>query len=163
MWVNLVNRTLGFLRRNMRGCKSSARVAAYQGLVRPTLEYACSTWDPWNSGNIQQVEKVQRQAARFVTRNYHDRHPGSVTQMVQQLQWEPLQVRRVKIRLVLLHKIQHGLVAIPAETYLVPGDTRTRGEHKFRPPSVRKDVYKYSFFPRMAGTDYLHTSPVPPH
>ena len=80
------NRTLGFLRRNMRGCKSSARAAAYQGLVRPTLEYACSTWDPWNSGNIQQVEKVRRRAARFVTRNYHDRHPGSVTQMVQQLQ-----------------------------------------------------------------------------
>ena len=108
------NRTLGFLRRNMRGCKSSARAAAYQGLVRPTLEYAYSTWDPWNSGNIQQVEKVQRRAARFVTRNYHDRHPGSVTQMVQQLQWEPLQVRRVKIRLVLLYKIQQGLVAIPA-------------------------------------------------
>ena len=82
---------LGFLRRNMRGCKSSARAAAYQGLERPTLEYACSTWDQWNSGNIQQVEKVQRRAARFVTRNYHDRHPGSVTQMVQQLQLEPLQ------------------------------------------------------------------------
>ena len=145
------NRTLGFLRRNMRGCKSSARAAAYQGLVRPTLEYACSTWDPWNSGNIQQVEKVQRRAARFVTRNYHDRHPGSVTQMVQQLQWETLQVRRVKIRLVLLYKIQQGLVAIPAETYLVPGDTRTRGEHKFRPPNVRKDIYKYSFFPRTIG------------
>ena len=70
----------------------------------------------------------------FVTRNYHDRHPGSVTQMVQQLQWEPLQVRRVKIRLVLLYKIQHGL---SLQTYLVAGDTRTTGEHKFCPPSVR--------------------------
>jgi hypothetical protein len=84
----------------------------------------------------------RRSLARFVTRNYHDRHPGSVTQMVQQLQWEPLQVRRVKIRLVLLYKIQHGLVAIPAETYLVAGDTRTRGENKFCPPNVRKDVTK---------------------
>jgi hypothetical protein len=37
------NRTLSFIRRNMRGCKSSARAAAYQGLVRPTLEYTCST------------------------------------------------------------------------------------------------------------------------
>jgi hypothetical protein len=55
---------------------------------------------------------------------------------------ETLQVRRVKIRLVLLYKIQQGLVAIPAETYLVPGDTRTRGEHKFRPPNVRKDIYQ---------------------
>jgi hypothetical protein len=71
--------------------------------------------------------------------------------MVQQLQLEPLQVRRVKIRLILLYRIQHGLVAIPAETYLVAGDTRTRGEHKFRPPNVGKDVYKYSLFPRTIG------------
>ena len=55
--------------------------------------------------------------------------------------------------------IQHGLVAIPAETYLVPGDTRTRGEHKFCPPNLRKDVYKYSFFPRTIG-DWNR---LPPH
>ena len=32
--------------------------------------------------------------------------------MVTQLGWEPLQARRVKIRLRLLFKIQHNLVAI---------------------------------------------------
>ena len=101
-------------------------------------------------GTQETSNKLRKYKARFVTRNYHDRHPGSMTQMVQQLQWEPLQVRRVKIRLV-LYKIQHGLVAIQAETCLVAGDTRTRGEHKFRPPNVRKDVYKYSFFPRTIG------------
>ena len=36
------NKTLGFIRRNMRGCRTSQRSAAYQGLVRPTLEYACA-------------------------------------------------------------------------------------------------------------------------
>ena len=112
------NKTLGFIRRNLRGCKTSARSAAYQGLVRPTLEYACAAWDPWNSKHIQQLEKVQRRAARFATRNYHDRHPGSVTQMIEDLHWEPLQTRRLKIRLVLLYKIQHALVAIPAELRL---------------------------------------------
>jgi hypothetical protein len=49
-------------------------------------------------------------------KNYTDRQPGSVTQMVTQLGWEPLQVRRVKIRLLLLFKTQHNLVAIPAFT-----------------------------------------------
>jgi hypothetical protein len=34
------------------------------------------------------------------------------------LRWEPLQVRRVKIRLLLIFKIQHNLVAIPEEAYL---------------------------------------------
>jgi hypothetical protein len=33
----------------------------------------------------------------------------------------------------------------------VAGDTRTRGENKFCPPNVRKDVYKYSFFPWTIG------------
>jgi hypothetical protein len=68
--------------------------------------------------------------------------------MVTQLGWEPLQVRRVKIRLLLLFKTQHNLVAIPAEAYLLPSDPRTRGQNTFRIPSTRKDVYRNSFFPR---------------
>ena len=78
----------------------------------------------------------------------HNRQPGSVTQMVSQLGWEPLQVRRVKIRLLLLFKIQHNQVAIPAEAYLLPSDSRTRGQNTFRIPSTRKDIYRNSFFPR---------------
>jgi hypothetical protein len=66
------NKTLGFIKRNMRGCRTSARAAAYQGLVRPHLEYACSAWKPWTSNNIQKMERFQRRAARFATRNYHD-------------------------------------------------------------------------------------------
>ena len=142
------NRTLGFLKRNLRGCKTPARARAFEAIVRPTLEYAASIWDPHNSGQIEQVEKVQRRAARFATRNYTDRQPGSVTQMVNNLGWEPLQVRRVKIRLLLLFKIQHNLVAIPADIYLLPSDSRTRGQHTFQIPSTRRDVYKYSYFPR---------------
>jgi hypothetical protein len=68
--------------------------------------------------------------------------------MVTQLGWEPLQVRRVKIHLLLLFKIQHNLVAIPAEAYLLPTDSRTRGQNTFRIPSSRKDVYRNSFFSR---------------
>jgi hypothetical protein len=50
----------------------------------------------------------------------------------------------------LLFKIQHNLVAIPAEAYLLPSDFRTRGQNTctFRIPSTRKDVYRNSFFPR---------------
>jgi hypothetical protein len=69
--------------------------------------------------------------------------------MVTQLGWEPLQVRRVKIRLLLLFKIQHNLVAIPAEAYLLPSDSRTRDQNTFRIPSTRKDVYQNSFFPKI--------------
>jgi hypothetical protein len=46
-------------------------------------------------------------------------------------------------RLLLLFKIQHNLVAIPAEAYLLPSDSRTRGQNTFRIPSTWKDVYRY--------------------
>jgi hypothetical protein len=39
-------------------------------------------------------------------------------------------------------------VAIPAEVYLLPSDSRTRGQNTFWIPSTRKDVYRNSFFPR---------------
>ena len=44
------------------------REAAYKGLVRPILEYGSSVWDP-HEGLIDDLEKVQKRAARFVTRN----------------------------------------------------------------------------------------------
>ena len=53
------NRTLGFLKRNIRGCKTSARARAYEAIVRPTLEYAAYIWDPYNTGQINQLEKVE--------------------------------------------------------------------------------------------------------
>ena len=76
------NRTLGFLKRNLRGCRTTARARAYETIVRPTLEYAASIWDPHTIRQVTQLEKVQRRAARFATRNYWDPQPGSVTSMV---------------------------------------------------------------------------------
>ena len=145
----------------MRGCKTEARARAYEAIVRPTLEYAASIWDPHKTGQIDQLEKVQRRAARFTTRNYTDRQPGSVTQMVTNLGWEPLQVRRVKIRLLLLFKIQHNFVAIPADVYLIPSDSRTRGQHTFRQPTTRRDVYRHSFLPFGIGTNCQQQRPQP--
>ena len=59
------NRTLGFLRRNLFSCPQDVREAAYKGLVRPILEYGSSVWDPHYEGLIDDLEKVQKRAARF--------------------------------------------------------------------------------------------------
>jgi hypothetical protein len=42
-------------------------------MVRPTMEYASSVWDPTNRKKIGNLEKVQKRAARFVFNNYTDR------------------------------------------------------------------------------------------
>ena len=65
------NRTLGFLRRNLYSCPQEVKEAAYKGLVRPVLDYGSSVWDPPGVVLQEELESVQKCAARFVTGNYN--------------------------------------------------------------------------------------------
>ena len=51
------------------------------------MEYASSVWDPTNRKKIDNLEKVQKRAARFAFNTYTDRTPGCVTKMVESLKW----------------------------------------------------------------------------
>ena len=64
------NRTLGFLRRNLHSCPQEVKEAAYKGLVRPVLEYGSSVRDPPGAVFQEELESLQKRAARFVTGNY---------------------------------------------------------------------------------------------
>ena len=88
------NRTLGFLRRNLAACPLDVKESAYKGLVRPILEYCSSVWDPQSILLQDELEKVQKRAARFVTGNYVDYETGSMTGILKQLKWESLKKRR---------------------------------------------------------------------
>jgi len=70
-------RTLNFVRHNTYCCSQKAKNLAYLSLVGPSLEYAAAAWDPYTAKDIQQLERVQRRAARFVKKNYS--HTTSVT------------------------------------------------------------------------------------
>lgn len=86
-------------------------------MIRPQIEYAASVWDPHLATHTNQIEAVQRRAARWVMSDYS--RTSSVTSMLHTLGWRSLQLRRADARLVLMYKIIHGLVAIPS-VQLVP-------------------------------------------
>jgi hypothetical protein len=140
------NRTLGFLKRNLRVGPQKVKTVAYQAMVRPSLEYCSTVWDPHHQKRIHQIEMVQRRAARYVTRRYHN--TSSVTSMLGDLGWETLETRRAKCRLCFMYKMVHGLVAIPATNYFTPVSGRTRRNHNvtFFQPHATRDYYKYTFF-----------------
>ena len=121
------NSTLGFLRRNLKNCPEECRKLAYISLVRSTLEYESSIWDPYLQKDINSIEKVQRQAARFIKRDYKSREEGCVTNMLNDLDLPSLQQRREFNKLVFLFKIAGGMVpAINSCDYLTPQKPKRR-------------------------------------
>ena len=142
------NRTLGFLRRNLYACPMDVKEAAYKGLVRPILEYGSSVWDPSGIGLQEELESVQKRAARFVTGNYLY-ETGSMTSILGQLKWESLKKRRKDSRLILLYKGLKGKARLPVDD-LIPKTRLARNQHFmfFRLPSASIDAYKCSFFPQ---------------
>ena len=152
--VAKANRSLGYITRNLQTCPQNIKAQAYMTLVRPILEYAGTAWDPHHQKHIDKLEQVQRKAARFVT-NCRSREPGSVTQAMHTLKWQPPAQRREHTRLKLLYQIVNDIKT----TLKIPdhiankrseNSTRTRNYHtqKFMQPRTRTDIYKYSFFPR---------------
>ena len=142
------NRTLGFLRRNLHYCPQEVKEAAYKGLVRPVLDYGSSVWDPPPGVVLQEeLESVQKRAARFVTGNYNY-ETGSMTGILGQLKWKSprkggktidlycylkvLKVKPVYQQMTLSRKL--GVVGISTLA--------------FQTPIANTDVYKSSFFPQ---------------
>ena len=78
---------------------------------------------------------MQRRSARFVYD--HFRHANSVTPILNELNWAPLQERRAQYKVIMMYRIVHGLVDIPT-TYLTPFNIR-EGAHVQIQYTVRKN------------------------
>ena len=110
--------TLCFLRRNLAFALRSTKEVAYKTLVRPKLEYTAPIWSPHSKLQINQIEKVQRTAARWKCRRW--RNTSSVGEMLDELQWPSLEARRDQSSLLLFHKIHCGAAAIETDEYMTP-------------------------------------------
>ena len=145
--VGNANRSLGYIRRNIKSKNQEVRESAYNTLVRPQLEYASAVWDPHTKDYISKIEMVQRRAASWTTSNFDRR--ASVTEMLNKLGWRTLEQRRADARLCLFYKIVYGLVAVPLPDYVQYNNRISRYCHSmtFRQVSTSTDFYKYSFFP----------------
>ena len=142
------NQTLGFLKRNIRVHNKDLKSVAYKTLVRPQLEYASTVWYPHHDKDINKVEAVQRRAARWAIRDY--KYTSSVTAVLKDLNWRPLDQRRIDSRLLMMYKVTYDLVAIPAPEYLVRNTRQYRHIHSlaYRQIHTLNDYYRYTFFPR---------------
>ena len=108
-------------------------------------------WDPFTVKNISSIQKVQRQAARFVTSTYG--RDTSVTKLLNQLHWNT-QVRREAHRLICFYKMIDNQLDIDYQSHIeTKPDRRRRGHsNQFVIPAANTDVYTNSYFPRTLRT-----------
>ena len=111
-------KTMGFLRRNLALAPRHTKEVAYKTLVRPQLEYAAPVWNPYRILQIQEVEKVQRTAARWTCRRW--RNTSSVGDTLDELEWPSLEARREQSSLTFFYKIHSGTVSLDKDKYLTP-------------------------------------------
>ena len=143
------NKALGFICRNVGPCPEDVKKQAYLALVRPHFwvyqqrlglsspKTYSTDWDgPTPSSTLHQKQLLKRPwYSDNITRT-----TGITT----------LSTRRKISRITLLHKAIHEKVAIPIPSYIIKPTRTSRFHHPKRYIQIRpkKDVYKYSFFPR---------------
>jgi hypothetical protein len=131
--------TLNFVMRQLKGTNQVIKDKAYLSLVRPIMEYASSTWDPYRLGEMKEIEKVQRLAARRVTgrmkrfkltkdiKGTVEKVFEKPSEMVKELRWSTLANRRMHNRLSSMFRAIEG-----------------RGGWKELGDKIKKDNSKYS-------------------
>ena len=95
----------------------------------------------------EKLEAVQKSAARFITSNY-SYEEGSMTNIMKQLNLEPLKERRKQNRLILFCKGVHGQAKIPTDILKTPS-FKSKNSHQmpFRTIRTNTDAHKFSFMP----------------
>ena len=154
------NTSLSFLRRILASLPTQTKAQCYKTLVRPILEYASPVWDPYTASNIDQLERVQRRAARFVVGDY--KTTSSTSQMIRDLEWPSLQQRREDSKVALMYRIMYALVDIPhtcALSAVRPADTHSGSQS----PSAELTSTDTPSFPLVFdyGTSFRSTLPLP--
>ena len=125
--VSKASQKLGFLRRNLRGSPYKLRELAYVTLVRSSLEYCGSVWDPTVKGEAEKLERVQKRAARWAR---GARGIISITALLNDLGWPSLADRRRNQRLCLFYKLLNGHFNISPEEFDLKSPARvTKTSH----------------------------------
>ena len=142
-------RALWSLRHKLPFAPPSVKLCAYKTLVRPVLESACVAWDPCTPKNMDELEKVQRLAVRFICNRY--RRLDSPSDMINSLGLESLRARRKNMRLKFLYLMSNNYLNFDPSPYLEHATRRnTRFNHGrlFEPYQSANNIFKNSFFPR---------------
>ena len=100
-------------------------------------------------GEVNTLEGVQRNAARFACGEYRCGPGISVTALLKELQWPSLADGRLIARLTLFYNAHTRKISIPLCNLMDSSDSRTRGaKNNYKYISTKNTAFGQSFFPK---------------
>jgi Reverse transcriptase (RNA-dependent DNA polymerase)/Endonuclease-reverse transcriptase len=148
--TNKASRMLGFLKGTMYGVSRMVKERAYKALIRPILEYCAVVWDPHHHYLINNIEAIQRKAARFISNNYQQQ--ASVTAMLKEMELPTLQDRRQIYRLTALYKLVSGASTYELSNHVIQHPMILPRNHQFKLREINgsrnNDPFHHSFLPK---------------
>jgi hypothetical protein len=102
---------LGQLARGIHNRDRNIFLRLYQQYVRPQMEFASPAWSPWQEGDKECLEKVQRRAVGMIaglkSRDYSER--------LKELDLTTMEERRHQLDMVQVYKIVNGVGGVNSE------------------------------------------------
>jgi hypothetical protein len=145
--VAKANSRVGLIRRNFSTLSPQIFLPLYKTLCRPLLEYASCIWNPTSVSDINEIEKVQRRATKFVVGNfdlpYSDR--------LKRLNLDSLKFRRRRYDIIQVFRIVNGFDNLKVDDFFDFHDgPNTRGHPlKLKKPRARGNSRLHSFSHRI--------------
>ena len=137
-------RTIGFIHRAFHSAPISTRRILYLALVRPILEYGCTTWHPLNKSLTNRLESCQRFASRVILQSWNASHEDLLLKSDLPL----LSKRRDIAALCHLYKIVNNLCSSPNPYKPHPRpNLRNLNSRALYPPFCRLTLSQRSFYP----------------
>ena len=126
--VKKANQVLGIFKRSYCTRNADTVSTLYKVMVRPLFEYGNVIWGPHYRMDMKSVESVQRRATKLIP----ELREKTYQERLKALKLPSLVYRRRRGDMIVMYKIQHGMLRIDSTDLFTPLEfSRTRG-HQYQ-------------------------------
>jgi hypothetical protein len=130
---------IGALSRSLRKWSSMEVLkTSITTIALPCLMYAIDVWYPPSIQHQQQIERVQKYAARLLTNNFN--HETSYEELLMKLKWKPIFRNVAERRLITLMKYLDGSRFIPDYVFQIESEGTTRTSARLKEKADRHQM-----------------------
>lgn len=101
-----ISSAINVLKRSRPYLTTQSAIQVYNALILPHFDYCSQVWDGLGVTLTNRLQKLQNRAARAITRSNYDIRSKDI---LKDLNWSTLNIRRKKQKAILMYKTMNGL------------------------------------------------------